>query len=147
MPIFSQFGEIVWQRLFNIVRILQTTALEFLIKTLVKNLSRHRQVVALEFLFVDKSVNVPKIQDKPLFSGALGRNRERVNNIWNAKNFFHVVETKKLINSYVHKKTANKRLGELEEGNFVTLANKIQNELRNWQSTPEIYTLEKSSPN
>ena len=26
MPIFSQFGEIVWQRLFNIVRILQTTA-------------------------------------------------------------------------------------------------------------------------
>ena len=28
MPIFSQFGEIVWQRLFNIVRILQTTALK-----------------------------------------------------------------------------------------------------------------------
>ena len=27
MPIFSQFGEIVWKRLFNIVRILQTTAL------------------------------------------------------------------------------------------------------------------------
>ena len=27
MPIFSQFGEIVWQRLFNIARILQTTAL------------------------------------------------------------------------------------------------------------------------
>ena len=27
MSIFSQFGEIVWQRLFNIVRILQTTAL------------------------------------------------------------------------------------------------------------------------
>ena len=27
MPIFSQFGEIVWQRLFNMVRILQTTAL------------------------------------------------------------------------------------------------------------------------
>ena len=28
MPIFSQFGEIVWQRLFNIARILQTTALK-----------------------------------------------------------------------------------------------------------------------
>ena len=28
MPIFSQFGEIVWQRLFNIVRILKTTALK-----------------------------------------------------------------------------------------------------------------------
>ena len=28
MPIFSQIGEIVWQRLFNIVRILQTTALK-----------------------------------------------------------------------------------------------------------------------
>ena len=28
MPIFSQFGEIVWQRLFNIVRIIQTTALK-----------------------------------------------------------------------------------------------------------------------
>ena len=28
MPIFSQFGEIVWQRVFNIVRILQTTALK-----------------------------------------------------------------------------------------------------------------------
>ena len=28
MPIFSQFGEIVWQRLFNITRILQTTALQ-----------------------------------------------------------------------------------------------------------------------
>ena len=27
MPIFSQFGKIVWQRLFNMVRILQTTAL------------------------------------------------------------------------------------------------------------------------
>ena len=27
MPIFSQFGEIVWHRLFNIARILQTTAL------------------------------------------------------------------------------------------------------------------------
>ena len=30
MPIFSQFGEIVWQRLFNIARILQTTALKFI---------------------------------------------------------------------------------------------------------------------
>ena len=29
MPIFSQFGEIVWQRLFNIVRILQATALNW----------------------------------------------------------------------------------------------------------------------
>ena len=28
MPIFSQFGEIVWQRLFKIARILQTTALK-----------------------------------------------------------------------------------------------------------------------
>ena len=28
LPIFSQFGEIVWQRLFNIARILQTTALK-----------------------------------------------------------------------------------------------------------------------
>ena len=28
MPIFSQFGDIVWQRLFNIARILQTTALK-----------------------------------------------------------------------------------------------------------------------
>ena len=28
MSIFSQFGEIVWQRLFNIVRILQTIALK-----------------------------------------------------------------------------------------------------------------------
>ena len=28
MPIFSQFGEIVWQRLFNIARILKTTALK-----------------------------------------------------------------------------------------------------------------------
>ena len=28
MPIFSQFGEIVWLRVFNIVRILQTTALK-----------------------------------------------------------------------------------------------------------------------
>ena len=28
MPIFSQFCEIVWQRLFSIVRILQTTALK-----------------------------------------------------------------------------------------------------------------------
>ena len=27
MPIFSQFGEIVWQRLLDIARILQTTAL------------------------------------------------------------------------------------------------------------------------
>ena len=27
MPIFSQFGKTVWQRLFNMVRILQTTAL------------------------------------------------------------------------------------------------------------------------
>ena len=31
MPIFSQFGEIVWQRLFNIARILQTTALNNLV--------------------------------------------------------------------------------------------------------------------
>ena len=30
MPVFSQFGEIVWQRLFNIARILQTTALNIL---------------------------------------------------------------------------------------------------------------------
>ena len=28
MPIFSQFGEIVWQRLFNKARILETTALK-----------------------------------------------------------------------------------------------------------------------
>ena len=28
MPIFSQFDETVWQRLFNIVRIIQTTALK-----------------------------------------------------------------------------------------------------------------------
>ena len=28
MPIFSQFGEIMWQRLFNIVGILQTAALK-----------------------------------------------------------------------------------------------------------------------
>ena len=35
MLIFSQFGEIAWQRLFNIVRILQTIALktpEFTVK-------------------------------------------------------------------------------------------------------------------
>ena len=31
MLIFSQFGEIAWQRLFNIVRILQTIALKGLI--------------------------------------------------------------------------------------------------------------------
>ena len=31
MLIFSQFGEIVWQRLFNIVRIMQTTALKNLL--------------------------------------------------------------------------------------------------------------------
>ena len=68
-------------------------------------MSSQRQVLALEFLFVDKSVNVPKIQDKPLFAGALGLNRKRVNNIWNAKNFFDEVETKKLINSYGRKRT------------------------------------------
>jgi len=28
LPIFSQFGEIMWQRLFNIVRIIQTAALK-----------------------------------------------------------------------------------------------------------------------
>ena len=35
MPIFSQFGEIVWQGLFNIARILQTTALKSLPVSLV----------------------------------------------------------------------------------------------------------------
>lgn len=68
-------------------------------------MSSHRQVLTLEFLLVDKSVNVPKIQDKPLFAGALGRNRKRVNDIWSTKNFFDEVETKKLINSYGNKRT------------------------------------------
>ena len=46
---------------------------------------------------------MPKIQDKPLFAGALGLNRKRVNNIW--KNFFDEVETKNLINCYGRKRT------------------------------------------
>ena len=53
----------------------------------------------------DKSVNVSKIQDKPLFAGALGRNRKRVNNIRSTKNVVDEVETKKLINSYGNKRT------------------------------------------
>ena len=48
---------------------------------------------------------MPKIQDKSLFAGALGRNRKWVNNIWSSKNFFDEVETKKLINSYGNKRT------------------------------------------
>ena len=48
MPIFSQFGEIVWQRLFNIARILQTTALK------VHLLTRQPE---LEILVVVKSKN------------------------------------------------------------------------------------------
>ena len=47
---------------------------------------------------------MPKIQDKPLFAGVLHRNRKRVNNIWSTKNFFHEVETKKLIKSYGNKR-------------------------------------------
>lgn len=99
---------------------------------------------------------MPKIQDKPLFAGALGRNRKRVNDIWSTKNFFDEVETKKLISSYGNKRTVTtcgsivdfvKGCGKLEERNFVTLANNIQNELRSWQSTPEIHTLEKPTPN
>lgn len=45
-----------------------------------------------------------KIQDKPLFAGALGRNGKRVNNIRSTKNFFDEVETKKLINSCGNKR-------------------------------------------
>ena len=39
MPIFSQFGEIGWQRLFNIARILQTAALKHYFYTVY---SKHR---------------------------------------------------------------------------------------------------------
>ena len=47
MPIFSQFGEIVWQRLFNIARILQTTAL----KLTQGHKTRIRERAAISFVF------------------------------------------------------------------------------------------------
>ena len=74
MPIFSHFGEIVRQRLFNIVRILQTTALKAIIK---EGLGRKRQ--ASPSTFGRQSHRKGKLQVRPRVTTL---NSNVVNKIW-----------------------------------------------------------------
>ena len=62
MPIFSQFGEIVWQRLFDIARILQTTALKYFnrIRNRVPNLGTDSREKGIHFIGT-RELNIKRV--------------------------------------------------------------------------------------